>query len=86
MEVSLILDLSAKTRFDDTDTVECDDLVLMVKGKPVVGLADFYRKIWGLGTAGIDVPLTILRGVKIQEMKIRSGDRYQFLLIKMKKT
>jgi S1-C subfamily serine protease len=63
-----------------------DDLVLMVKGKPVVGLADFYRKIWGLGTAGIDVPLTILRGVKIQEMKIRSGDRYQFLLTRMKKT
>ena len=58
----------------------------MVKGKPVVGLADFYRKIWGLGTAGVEVPLTILRGVKIQEMKIRSGDRYQFLLIRMKKT
>ncbi len=63
-----------------------DDLILRVGGKSVAGLADFYRKVWGLGTAGVDVPLTILRGVEIQEMKIRSGDRYQFLLTKIKKT
>jgi S1-C subfamily serine protease len=63
-----------------------DDLILRVGRKPVVGLADFYRKVWGLGTAGVDVPLTILRGIEIQEMKIQSGDRYQFLLIRNKKT
>ncbi len=63
-----------------------DDLILMVRGKPVIGLADFYRKVWGLGAAGVDVPLTILRGIGIQEMKIRSGDRYQFLLGRNKKT
>ena len=28
MEVSLILDLSAKARFDDTDIAECDDDLL----------------------------------------------------------
>jgi S1-C subfamily serine protease len=66
--------------------LKTDDLILMVGGKPVVGLADFYRKVWSLGVAGVDVPLTILRGVEIQEMKIRSGDRYQFLLIRDKKT
>jgi S1-C subfamily serine protease len=65
--------------------LKAGDLILAVDGKPVSGLADFYRKIWSLGAAGVDVPLRVLRGVEMQEIKIRSGDRYQFLLIKIKK-
>jgi S1-C subfamily serine protease len=62
-----------------------DDLILTVDGKPVSGLADFYRRIWELGAAGVDIPLTILRGTEIQALKVRSGDRYQFLMIKVRK-
>jgi S1-C subfamily serine protease len=61
------------------------DLVLMIKGNEVSGLADFYRKIWGLGNAGVEVPLTILRGVQIREMTLQSSDRHQFLMLKPKK-
>ncbi|MDO9350099.1 MAG: S1C family serine protease, partial [Deltaproteobacteria bacterium] len=33
------------------------DLVLTVKGREVSGLTDFYRKVWALGNAGVEVPL-----------------------------
>ena len=51
------------------------DIVLMVEGREVAGLADCYRKIWGIGNAGVQVPLTILQGSKIIEIKVSSTDR-----------
>jgi len=61
------------------------DLVLTVKGREVSGLTDFYRKVWALGNAGVDVPLAILQGIQIREITIRSSDRYQFLTLKPQK-
>jgi S1-C subfamily serine protease len=61
------------------------DLILRVKGKGVNGLADFYHKVWGLGPAGIEVPLSILRGAQIQDVTVRSADRYLYFLPKPKK-
>jgi S1-C subfamily serine protease len=48
----------------------------------VNGLADFYRKVWALGNAGVDVSLGILRGTQIRDITVQSGDRYQFLRLK----
>jgi S1-C subfamily serine protease len=62
-----------------------DDMVLAVNGKSVRGLGDFYRKVWGVGQAGVDVTLSVLRGVQIQDIKVHSGDRYQFLNLKPQK-
>ena len=62
------------------------DLILKVNGKAVEGLADFYRKLWALGDAGVEVMLSILKGTEIQGLSLRSGDRYQFLQLKPKKT
>lgn len=61
------------------------DLILTVKGKTVSGLADFYRKIWELGNAGVDIPLNILQGIRIHDITVQSADRYQFLLLRPKK-
>jgi phage-related tail protein len=36
------------------------------------------RKVWGLGAAGVDVPLKILQGVDMRELKVRSIDRFQY--------
>ncbi len=44
------------------------DLILTVNEKAVNGLADFYRKIWALGNAGVDVSLSILRGTQIRDI------------------
>ena len=62
-----------------------EDLILSVNGKPVNGLADFYRKVWALGNPGVEVPLGVLQGVEMRGITIRSGDRYQFLKLKPEK-
>jgi len=58
------------------------DLILTVNKKTVNGLADFYRKVWALGNAGVEIPLSILQGIEIRDIKFTSGDRYQFLRLK----
>jgi len=55
------------------------DLILTVKKNAVNGLADFYRKVWALGNAGVEVPLGVLHGIEGRDVTIHSGDRYQFL-------
>ena len=65
--------------------LQVDDLILAVDGKPVKGLADFYRKIWSVGKAGADVTLGVLRGAQIQNVSVHSGDRYQFLNLRRQK-
>jgi serine protease Do len=55
------------------------DLVLTVNKKAVTGLSDFYRKVWALGAAGVDVPLGVLQGTEIRAVTVHSGDRHQFL-------
>ena len=59
-----------------------EDLILTVNGKTVNGLADFYRKVWAVGNAGVDVSLGILRGSQIRDITIHSTDRYQSLRLK----
>ena len=65
--------------------LQVDDLILAVDGKPFRSLADFYRRVWAVGRAGVDVPLSVLRGAQVQEVKVHSGDRYQFLNLKRQK-
>ncbi len=54
-------------------------MVVGVSGKPIEGLADFYRKIWALGSAGVTVPIDVLRGTSVTSISIKSSDRYQWL-------
>src|SRR5262249_14415687 len=39
--------------------IKAGDVILAVKGEKVTSQAGFYRKLWSLGTAGVDVPLTV---------------------------
>lgn len=54
------------------------DIVLGVNGQPVRSQVEFYRKVWGLGAAGIEVPLRVLQGMDINEVRINSIDRTQY--------
>ncbi len=58
--------------------VKSGDLVLGVGGEEVGSLADFYRKVWSRGAAGVEVPLQILQGTQVKEVKVRSIDRVQY--------
>lgn len=62
-------------------SLKASDLVLGIKGKEVKSLIDFYRKVWALGDAGVNVPLNILKGFQIQEIIVKSSDRYKFLML-----
>ncbi len=65
--------------------LKVDDLILTVNEKEVQGIADLYRKIWGLGNAGVEVTLGILQGAQIKKVTVRSGDRLDFLMLNPKK-
>lgn len=55
--------------------VKVGDFVLGVGGVPVAELADMYRRIWALGRAGTDVPLSISRDGRSFDVVAHSGDR-----------
>ena len=63
----------------DQAGVHVGDIVLEVAGRPVGGLADTFRKVWALGAAGVDVPLTLMRDGTQLSLRLRSADRNDFL-------
>jgi S1-C subfamily serine protease len=55
------------------------DIVLAVAGSEVTDLAGFYRMMWSLGKAGVEVPLTIFRDGDTFDVTINSTDRAKLL-------
>ena len=55
------------------------DILASVRGAEVSDLADFYRKVWGLGEAGVEVPIEIIRDGRALGLKLRSADRATLL-------
>jgi S1-C subfamily serine protease len=55
------------------------DIVLAVGGTEVSDLAGLFRRIWALGNAGVEVPMTIYRDGRTLELKVPSADRRRFL-------
>ena len=59
--------------------LQTGDVVLAVAGDEVSDLAGFFRKIWSLGPAGVEVPVKIWREGRTFDLKVTSGDRHRFL-------
>ncbi|MBI2959057.1 MAG: serine protease [Betaproteobacteria bacterium] len=55
--------------------VRAGDVVLELGGEQVSSAADLFRKLWRLGPAGVEVPLTILRNGTPLQVQVRSVDR-----------
>ncbi len=55
--------------------VQVGDVVLEVNGRQVHDLADMFRRIWSLGQAGVQVPLTVFRDGGMLEVSVRSVNR-----------
>jgi S1-C subfamily serine protease len=55
------------------------DVILAVADTRVSSLAEFYRRLWALGPAGADVPLTLMRGSDVFDLEVRSVDRDRLL-------
>jgi S1-C subfamily serine protease len=61
--------------------VEPSDILLAVAGRAVGTLASFFRRVWELGEAGVEVPLTIHRAGRMFELRITSADRNRFFKV-----
>jgi S1-C subfamily serine protease len=55
------------------------DIIRSVGGGDVDSLLTFYRALWALGEAGVEVPLTLEREGDVFDLVIRSDDRARFL-------
>src|SRR5688572_6046746 len=54
------------------------DLILQVGGEKVGNLEDFYRRLWALGAPGVEVPLKVLQGSEVKDIRVRSIDRAEY--------
>jgi S1-C subfamily serine protease len=63
----------------ETAGVQAGDMVLGVGPERVHGLAELFRAIWKLGSAGVEVPLTLARAGDVLRIKVKSADRNDFL-------
>ncbi|EAQ36246.1 Trypsin-like serine protease [Nitrobacter sp. Nb-311A] len=59
----------------DRAELRAGDAILAVKGEKVSDAAQFYRKLWALGSAGVDVPLTLHREGDTFDVVVTSIDR-----------
>jgi S1-C subfamily serine protease len=55
------------------------DIVLAIADEDVSDLASFYRRLWSLGDAGVEVPLTIYRDGDTFDVRVNSTDRARLL-------
>ena len=55
------------------------DILAGVGGSEIESLGDFYRKVWSLGAAGVEIPLQIVRDGRAIGLRVRSADRSSFL-------
>ena len=58
--------------------IQAGDIILSVNGEKVTSLDRFYQKLWTSGPAGVDVPMTLLHGVDMRQVTVRSIDRMQY--------
>jgi S1-C subfamily serine protease len=55
------------------------DVILAVDGEKVTSQTGFYKKMWGLGAAGVDVPLTVHHEGVTFDVTVTSTDRFKLL-------
>lgn len=55
------------------------DAIIDVAGTPVDTLATLFRRVWSLGPAGTEIPVTLLREGATMRVAIKSADRNAFL-------
>ncbi len=59
--------------------LQTGDVIAAVAGTRVADLGSLFRRMWSLGPAGVEVPLTVYREGEMTEIRVASGDRNNFL-------
>jgi S1-C subfamily serine protease len=59
--------------------LKASDVILAINGEKITSQAGFYRKLWALGPAGVDVPLTVHHEGVTFDVVLASTDRARLL-------
>jgi S1-C subfamily serine protease len=59
--------------------LKAGDVILAIRGEKITSQAGFYRKLWALGPAGVDVPLTVHHEGVTFDVTLASTDRARLL-------
>lgn len=62
----------------DRAGVAAGDIILGVGADPVHNQDEFYQHVWARRQAGDEVPLKVLKGVDVEEIKVRSIDHVAY--------
>jgi S1-C subfamily serine protease len=58
--------------------IRVGDVIVAVGGHVIKGQADFYRRLWASGEAGVEIAVDVLREGRIQRITIKSMDRDRY--------
>jgi len=57
--------------------LQAGDIIVGLGGQSLSGQADFYQRLWKSGDAGVEVTLDVLKGSKVEAVKVKSINREQ---------
>jgi S1-C subfamily serine protease len=59
----------------DRAQIRPGDVIVGLDGQPIKGQADLYTRLWSRGKAGVEIPLEVLRGGRLEKVSVKSIDR-----------
>ena len=62
----------------DVAGLKSGDIIVGIAGDGLKGQADFYTRLWKLGDAGVEIGLDVLRGNRVENIKVKSMDRNSY--------
>ncbi len=74
----VVVDVSERGPAADAG-IRVNDVIWAVRDESVDGLADFYRKVWASGDAGVEIAIELLRDGRTVWVRVKSADRASFL-------
>jgi S1-C subfamily serine protease len=66
----------------DKAGVRRGDVIVGVAGEAPKNLADFYRKVWAVGAAGVTVPIEVMQDQQKRRIEVKSMNRLDHLKLK----
>ncbi len=77
----LVARVSPEGPADDAG-LKAGDIIVGIAGDALKGQADFYTRLWKAGNAGVEITLDVLRGNRVENMKVKSIDRNSYFRAK----
>ena len=62
----------------DAAGMKAGDIIVAVGREPVRTQAEFYRKVWGRGSAGAEITLRVLQDMDLRDVQVKSIDRVEY--------